>query len=373
MKTMKNTLKCLIAVFIMAMAFVVTGTTVKAVEPTYVPAVYTDMSKNPGVATKQYIVQPKGEIVIPVQIPGKGGLDVAYAATIYQQGYAYGNMYIGCYYDVACTRQVPGFYDSIATSTSGNDIAFPAAGTYYFKVKSYGDGPQILYFAAAFASGANRTIKSKQTTAIYSNNSNEWVYSKFKATKTGYIAVAAAELADYPSNIYVKLTDNKKKACSEQTALNNKYVYYGVQKGKTYYIATKSYAEFYNLYVKQTAVKEKSGSSKSKAKTIKKGKTVKGVQIANKKKSGTDWYKFYLPSRKNFKITLKGGTSSVYGRDLIVKISAANNRTIFGNTMYVENGGGTYSTKSPFSAGTYYFQVTKRDKLSSGWYSIKWK
>ncbi len=371
---MKKTLKCLIAVFVMAMAFVVTGVTVEAMEATYVPAVYTDMTKNPGIVTKQYIVQPKGETIVPVQIPAKGGLDVAYAATIYQTGYSFGNMYIGCYYDAACTRQVPSFYDSITTSAKGNDVAFPAAGTYYFKIKSYGDGPQLVYFAAAFASGANRTLKSGQTTAIYNNNSgSEWVYTKFKATKTGYISVAAAEIADYPYSVYVKLTNNKKKDYSTQTAVNNSYVYYGVQKGKTYYIATKSSADFYNLKIKQTAVKEKSGSSKSKAKTIKKGKTVKGVQIANKKKSGNDWYKFYLPSKKNFTITLKGGTSSSYGRDLVVKISAASGRTIFGSTMYVENGGGTYKSTNPFAAGTYYLQVAKRDKMSSGWYSIKWK
>ncbi len=370
---MKKMMKCMIAVFVMAMAFVVTGVTVEAMEATYVPAVYTDMTKDPGVVTKQYIVQPKGETIVPVQIPAKGGLDVAYAA-INQTGYSFGNMYIGCYYDAACTSQVPSFYDSITTSAKGNDVAFPAAGTYYFKIKSYGDGPQLVYFAAAFASGANRTLTSGKTTAIYNNNnSSQWVYTKFKAKKTGYIAVAAAEIAEYPYSINVKLTNNKKKDLSTKTYVRNQYVYYGVQKGKTYYIATSSSAEFYNLYIKHTTVKEKSGSSKSKAKTIKKGKTVKGVQIANKKKSGTDWYKFYLPSRKNFTITLKGGTSNVYGRDLVVKITKANGGSIIGNTMYVENGGGDYKTRSPFAAGTYYLQVAKKDKMSSGWYSIKWK
>lgn len=376
MKSMKNTMKCLVAIFMMAMAFAVTGITAEAVEATYIPATYTDMTKDPGIAIKQYVIPAKGTIVIPIKIPSKGGLDIAYAG-VAQTGYSYRSMYIGCYYDDACTSQLPSFYDSIDTAASGNDIAFSQGGTYYLQIKSYGDGPQMLILGAGFASGADRTLKSGQTTAIYHNSYDTWVYSRFKATKTGYIAVTAAEPVaegQYSSSIYVKLLNNKKKAYSDQTYLDNTTAYYGVQKGKTYYIATKSSGEFYNLKVKFTKISEKSGSSKSKAQTIKKNKTVKGVQIANKKASGNDWYKIYLPSSKKVTFTIKGGTSSPYGRDLKIKIIPASSRIyLTGDTMYVENGTAKYSSQGTLPAGTYYLQVSKYNKMQSGWYSIKWK
>lgn len=103
---------------------------------------------------------------------------------------------------------------------------------------------------------------------------------------------------------------------------------------------------------------------------MKKSKTYKGIQIANKKKSGTDWYKIKLTSRKALKITVNGKTSG-YG-DLKIKISGGSGRWT-SDTGTIPQGGKTTFTTSTLSPGTYYLQVYKADKLASGYYSLSWK
>ena len=371
MKTMKNTMKCLVAVFMMAMAFVVTGITAQAVEATYAPPVCTDLSVDPGTTTKTYIVPAKGYTIIPIYVPSKGGMYYAHAHSVSDYG-VYGDIYV----DAACTVEASDYFYSISdTSVYSGIFTFDRAGTYYLKLYTNNSTPVEYYISSFFVSGENRTLTSGKTTAIFQNDYDSVVYSKFKATKTGYIAVSAAEIDG--NYIYVTLMNNKKKALSDKCMVNNGTVYFGVQKGQTYYIATYTYSDnMYNLRVTQSQIKEKSGSSKAKAVTINKNKTVKGVQIANKKASGNDWYKIYLPSSKKVTFTIKGGVSSPYSSatELKIKIIPANSRVyLYGSTMWVENGTGKYSSKGKLPAGTYYLQVSKYDKMASGWYSIKWK
>ena len=137
----------------------------------------------------------------------------------------------------------------------------------------------------------------------------------------------------------------------------------------------------YGVQAKNVKIKEKSGSKQSKAVKINRKKTVKGVHIANNK-TGTDWYKFTLPSKRKFKLTVTGGATDSYvssygsySSDLKVEIIPANKRQyLIGARTYVINGYKTYiESEGTLSAGTYYIKVSKESKKSSGWYTLKWQ
>lgn len=378
MKAMKNTMKCLIAVFMMAMAFAVTGITAQAIEATYAPATWSDFNKDPVETSKTYQVPANSYIVIPVKIPAKGCLYYSHAHGTSQFGLS-ANIYV----DAACTTTASDyFYPPSDTEVVTSIYNFTKGGTYYLKVRSSNKVPVNYAISSFFISGADRTLKSGKTTVMYQNDYNKWIYNKFKATKTGYIAVSASELNN--GSVNIQLMNKKKKALSDQDSVQNGTLYFGVKKGQTYYVATKGgYDDIYALKIKQTAIKEKSGSSKSKAVTMKRNKTYKGVQIADKKKSGNDWYKFKLTSKKKFKLTIKGGAtgsyvspyySDNYSSDIGVKIIPANKyQTLRGAYSYVINGTSTLESSGKLSAGTYYVQIYKCDKMASGWYSLKWK
>lgn len=380
MKVMKNTMKCLVAVFVMAMVFAVSGITAEAMEATYVPANRTDLTKQSTAAYRDYSVPANSAIVIPVKVAGKGGLNMYYIAQDSATTPYYEDIYANFYSDPACTASISGAYIGFVGSVGdGKVIGFQGAGTIYMLVENDSDENLVFRFAAEFISGANRKIKSGGSTAIYQNDYSKWVYTEFKATKTGYIAVTAQDYDGY--SITVKLHNSSKKVLSEDQYVKNGVTYFGVQKNKKYYIATKTSADLYNIKVKQTKISDKSGSKKSKAKTMSRKKNYKGVLIANKKKSGDDWYKIKLTSKRKLKLTIKGGATGswiyddeTYSSDIYVEIIPANKRqTLRGAYTYVVNGTTYLESEGKLSAGTYYVQIRKRNNLSSGWYSIKWQ
>ena len=370
MKKMKSTFKCFFAMLVMAMAFVVMGTTAQAAEETYSFVTCNDLSKNAGSKTVYYTVPAYSSIVIPISVPGKGGVYLANA------GEGSSDLYGKIYTNAACTIANSDYYIGDIDDADYDTISFDKGGTYYLKVENSNRTTALkVGINGFFVSGTDRTVKSKTTTAVFQNDYNTWVLHKFKASKTGYIQVYTEEANGYSVN--VKLLSSGKKALSDDMYTSSKYntnSYFAVQKGKTYYIATKATSEsMYNLNYKLTAVKEKSGSKKSKAVTIKKNKTVKGVQIANNKKSGNDWYKIKLTKRQKITFTISG--KSTGNIDLKIKvIPASKNVRIWGDTMYIPMASTKkYSTNGKFPAGTYYLQVSKADSKSSGYYSIKWK
>ena len=122
----------------------------------------------------------------------------------------------------------------------------------------------------------------------------------------------------------------------------------------------------YQLKVTNTGISEKSGTTKSKAVTIKKGSTKKGTITAGS--SQADWYKFKLTSKKSVIMTIKGATNdqlkiAVYDGKKIVKTS-----TIYNNTKSI-----TLTSVGKWSKGTYHIKVYRGNSKSSGWYSLKWQ
>lgn len=364
---MKKSLKSLMAMFIMVMAFAVTGIVSNAMEATYTPTTVTDLSKisSVNVSKRTVTVPAKSSVVIPIKVPAKGGLWLVYAGG--------DNLYGTVYKDSSCTTYqcYVGYFSS--TKSNLKEASFSQAGTYYLKIENNSSiSAQQAVIAGYFFSGADKTLTSGKVNVTYQNDYNTWVYHKFKATKTGYINVTTAEADDY--TVYVKLLSSSKKALSNEivTYSSNNVASFGVQKGKTYYIATRSYANtVYNIKYTNTKVSEKSGAKKSKAVTIKKNKTIKGTMIANGKKSGYDYYKIKLTSSKKVTFTINGRASGI--GDIKIQVIPASSRVkLYGNTMNVpEYGSAKYTTTMKLPKGTYYLKVYKYDKNSSGYYSIK--
>ena len=365
-----KSIKYYFGIFTFFLLCILIGISSEASEKVYTPSVWTDLSKDVKSEIVTYNILTNDSILIPITIQSKGALNISYM--IENATSTKDHLYINLFEDEQC--KIPVLFNDINVSSEWNNkfIQLEKEGTYYLKVDNT-ESKSTLQFSmkAYFISGADRNIKPGKTTLIWQNEYGKWIYSKFKATKTGYVKVSAK--SGTGKMVYVKVLDNKKKDVSVQHYLNqdNPYAYVGVQKGKTYYIATKSSDDYYNLIYKLTGVKEKSGSQKEKAVTLKKGKTAYGVQIANRKKNGADWYKINIKKKQSIKIIVNGKLSA--DNDLRIQVIPANKEVKFNNDIImVENNKKTVSTDALYP-GTYYIKVFKTNKKASGWYSIKWK
>ncbi len=210
----------------------------------------------------------------------------------------------------------------------------------------------------------------------------DYAWIKFKPAATGYVTftVANASLLDNYTDGTWGLFDSSKKQISTIDSFNTskdesyyKTNVYGVQKGKTYYLRVGAYVGA-SITAKFTKVSENSGAKKSKAKTIKKGKTVKGIIVANSKTS--DWYKFKVTKNQYLKISYSAKTN--YAIKMTVYEGTRNIGSVNPNytnsktqSTYVVNSRTNKKTK--VKAGTtYYVQVSRYNTNSSGYYTLKW-
>jgi methionine-rich copper-binding protein CopC len=173
------------------------------------------------------------------------------------------------------------------------------------------------------------------------------------------------------------LTNAKKKVISEEewvSSINNNQFTFAVKKGTTYYFLVTSNGvsagNFQSITVKNTAIKEKSGAKKKKAVAIKAKKTVKGTILPESK--AADWYKITVKKKKavtiNFNCNVTGG--------LVITVYTKGGKKIGDNTNSGSNQSLalTYSTTyQKVNKGTYYIKISRKNSLSSGTYSLKWK
>lgn len=185
MKSMKNTMKCLVAVLMMAMAFAVTGITAQATEATYNPTNRTDLTTESNAVIKTYVVPSNSQIVIPINIAGKGGLDMVYAGQ--DDPYTYSeDLYARLCADATGITSVG--YIGYFSTAEGKTVGFAGPTVAYLIVQNDSDNYDLQFsFAADFVSGADRTVKSGKNTAIFQNDGSKWVYTTYKATKTGIL------------------------------------------------------------------------------------------------------------------------------------------------------------------------------------------
>lgn len=274
----------------------------------------------------------------------------------------------GLYSDEALSSPIETWSSSKGTKDD-KFFKIPKSGKYYIGVYSTDSTATLpIYMAAAYVNGADRTIYSGKQVAVGARDA-QTSYFKFKATKTGYLQVQT-ETGLYAG---VYLYNSKKKALSSKTSSSYAPTY-GVKKGSTYYVRIDTgYISYSNggyvFKVTNKKISEKSGKKRTKAVTLKKNKTKKGTIIAGS--SQADWYKAKLTSKKKMTITLKGATND----KLKITIYDKKGKKISGGNRYYYYTDAKLVLKSSYklSKGTYYFKISRANKKSSGWYSIKWK
>ena len=211
-------------------------------------------------------------------------------------------------------------------------------------------------------------LKNKKSVTVNPGTGKAYHYIKYKAGVTGYVTLNATG----SQSAYLTLCNSSRKALSSEdwiygSSSTSNRVAYGVKKGQTYYIKIKSSHNPFKLGLRETAVKEKSGSSKKKAVAVKANKTVKGSIQAGSKTA--DWYKIKVTKRKNVTITLKGSTND----KLQASVYTASGRNIGSTSMYDYGYGRSLKSVGKLSKGTYYIKIVRGNSKSSGYYSLKWK
>lgn len=308
-----------------------------------------------------------------VTFKSKGTVDMAVSYAAISSNAKQKSATYGLFYDEALTKPVDSyqFCDAVGETTS-RMYKVPKAGTYYLGIYVYAnvysdavnDGWAFLS-TVAFYNGADRTISHNKQIAV-GQKEPQTNYFKFKATQTGY--VSAFSNKDNAYSVKVALCNDKKKAYSDDTAVGYAPSY-GVTKGKTYYFKVKSSYNSsggYLFKVKNYKVSEKSGKSKSKAVSLKKGKTANGTLQAGS--SQADWYKLKLTSKKSVKILWKAKTN-----DTMKVTIYQGGRTIGTRSLIYSNSSYTLQSYGKWSKGTYYIKVYRGNSKSSGWYSLNWK
>ena len=275
-------------------------------------------------------------------------------------------------HNAANNAQVGSIYATPNGIVKSATIPITTAGNYYLRLSSYSYSVTGKSYSsaiqAAFIPGANKTNLSNNVPIIVGQTAAQTDQFTFKAVNTGYIQVATNESCD------VTLCNSSGKALSKADWLypsGSKYPVYGVTKGKSYIINTKmssNYDGFYAINVKNTKIATKGASKKSKAKTLKKKKTLKGTVTAGS--SRVNWYKFKLNSTKNPVFTFKGNAND----KIMIKVYKGKKLVTGGTvTLSAYNNGGTYKAYGDWTKGTYYIKVYRGNKYSSGYYSVKWK
>ena len=248
----------------------------------------------------------------------------------------------------------------------------------------------------SFKGNGKSTVTIKDT-QCYSGRNLKVNYIKFKPSVTGTVTLKFDCSSSYYNNSkgYVTFCNKNKKTIGQKNEIwRNDYagkIYntttYGVKKNTTYYFAVQCNAGT-KITATVKAIKDSSASSKSKAKTLSKGKKVTGVIAYGDSKA--DWYKikltksaklnlYYLANtngtneKNGFKITFYNKDGKVFsGKNNGKKVSAISKVTRLypedGWYISLANGG----TKFDMPSGTYYIKVERMSKAPSGSYTLKW-
>ncbi|MCI8956906.1 MAG: hypothetical protein HFG29_07960 [Eubacterium sp.] len=307
--------------------------------------------------------------VIPVTVSEAGTLEIKVDVIKLDKGCE-----IDLYTDAELKNVISGSYITLSQGETKKTkyISLSNKGTYYLFVTctDYTNNPAFtdtLSFSTRLFTNGDRTIKSGQTITYYRNNGSDNYYFKYKAEKTGKVIVTLP----HATGSYVTLMNSKKKALSEKewvsSAIGNFKFTFAVKKGATYYFLVNSngtaYGNLQSITVKNTAVKAKAGSKKSKAVNIKYNKKAKCLVVPGDKKA--KWYKFTLKKGKKPETVFEGNVTG----SVKVQVLNKKGKVISTNTWY----GGKSSLKSwgNWTKGTYYIKITRSNSLSSGIFTIK--
>lgn len=251
-----------------------------------------------------------------------------------------------------------------------------------FTVPTFADTtPTAVNAGTTVSAAAGSTSAPSQYTVQNSTYSAATTF-KIKAAHTGLLAVYSTDVGGATVTLY---SSSGKKISrdlylapftSTTAAEYQKKSYFCVKAGKTYNVKLSNVscsggANSYTVSFINKTFKNSSGSSKSKAKTIKRNKTYYAVLPAGSKSSG--W----------MKVRVKKGTFKVYAQGLVDNYiylhTSSSGGAILGNMdiglypSYNDNGK-SYGMKYKFNrSATLYLKVYRQAKPASGVVAIKVK
>ena len=294
---------------------------------------------------------------------------------------------------------VVGLYDSLskdakliasspvyrAYSTEDYDTLYASvnkAGTYYliFSTESYAETQSFLrcYYAPA---GGTPTVSKNFYGASPKGVNSGWSYYKITTAGLRYLTISFPDRMKSNSLYQVKLMNSTKKKNLSKGIIGvgsgkSWTTYAAVPKG-TYYVAVKCSDPMYAINLKATKVTENSGSTRTKAKSIYKGNTKKGLITATQSSTSADWYKIKINSSQkvNLEVITKTGG---YNGGIRISVFRSGKTKAFGSSdFYWDDPASTLQLYTSgyggrLSKGTYYIKVQKYG-CGSGYYQIKWK
>lgn len=306
------------------------------------------------------------ELILPIELEHKGLLICT--SVLDESTPSSVSTYLDIYADEECT-------ESISYSSYSSTAEIPEAGTYYLKftVYDYSDVETEYYslgFASQFYNSDDRTLMNKEWNCSGSIDYKTPIYYKVTAKEAGSITIEVD--GEYSSN--VTLLNSSKKALSDEayaSSYSGGKVVFAVEKG-TYYVKVTSSSDIYWIRSTFKAIKDYSGATKAKAKTLTKGKLYSGLVTTSDKTGKVDWYKITLTKSQEVNITFTGSVSSgdieieFYGNGISGSITD-HIRTVDADSSFAAE---TW-TSSKLPKGTYYIKVTKKSKVTSGFYNIR--
>jgi hypothetical protein len=303
--------------------------------------------------------------------------------SFYYQGTNTKTVYFNLYSDAACSKEVD-YGKTLEASTEAQEtkgFEVPKAGTYYLKIASY-DSSDITYKLSGIIYSSDDDSVSANTYRVFSLlGSDDVNYYKINVNKTGVTTVimAYADSSECDGDLTIKVCKKTngvmKELASGKSSIDGSS--FALAKG-TYYLKVSGYSsDYYQMGYKVKEVKDKSGSKKTKAASIKWKGTASGLILATDKTSKADWYKFSNSTKRKVTVTLKGTvTGSVTLEfmgakgDSFGKMYINEYKKEAAGSAYV---GTYYSSSGKLPKGTYYIKVTKEDMDVSGSYSISIK
>ena len=232
------------------------------------------------------------------------------------------------------------------------------------------DAGVFSYFTATYAPAGVTAPNNTGNTYFLGKSSNSTAASfKLTAPANGYYTVAMGDTSGGSASVVAKTTGFS----ATLSFASDRYI--AVKKGQTYTFTVTTSTPVYGIKVKFTSVTEsKYSSKKSKAPSIKKNKTQKGLMITGAQK--THWYKVKNPKKQKVTLALStlrlGSTGTSSGG---IKVTFYSGKQKVSSSYYYYNSSGTmkvFNSGKKLKKGTYYIKVTPIGK-GTGYYTIKWK
>lgn len=143
--------------------------------------------------------------------------------------------------------------------------------------------------------------------------------------------------------------------------------YYALSTGTYRFVMQPSKGDIVQYCYGSKAYTAKYATKKSKAKQIKRKKSVTNVLTASDKNKATHYYKVVLKKKANLRID-----ASVYQTGGKINISVYGKKVNTETVSIKGNGARYWKSKRKLNKGTYYIKVTKCSKNTSGTYKIKY-